>query len=290
MKTKNLLSFFVAVALSCATAFAQQDTLEAWLFPDGSNDSLVDVAVSLNASRFISCEYGTAGPALVIDYTTNGAQASPDKSAKVVGLQNGADSAFWLIKFKSTGYQNLKLSSKQSSGGNNPGPKEFKVQYKLPGTTTWVDLPNGTVTCANDWTTGVLNNVDLPAACENQSSNVSLRWLQTTNLDINDSPVLATGISKIDEIVITGELISGINESSLYGLNIYPNPNSGDFSIETNGNVSRIKIYNLLGQCVYENNQVVKELIYFRSFEKGAYFINLYDENTLISTSKLIVK
>lgn len=290
MKTKKLLSFFVAVALSCATAFGQQDTLEAWLFPDGSNDSLVDVAVSLNASRFISCEYGTAGPALVIDYTTNGAQASPDKSAKVVGLQNGADSAYWLIKFKSTGYQNLKLSSKQSSGGNNPGPKEFKVQYKLPGTSTWVDLPNGTVTCANDWTTGVLNNVDLPVACENQSSNVSLRWLQTTNLDINDSPVLATGISKIDEIVITGELISGINESSLNGLNIYPNPNSGDFSIETNGHVSRIKIYNLLGQCVYENNQVVKELIYFMSFEKGAYFINLYDENALISTSKLIVK
>ncbi len=290
MKTKNLLSFFVAVALSCATAFAQQDTLEAWLFPDGSNDSLVDVAVSLNASRFISCEYGTAGPALVIDYTTNGAQASPDKSAKVVGLQNGADSAYWLIKFKSTGYQNLKLSSKQSSGGNNPGPKEFKVQYKLPGTSTWVDLPNGTVTCANDWTTGVLSNVDLPATCENQSSNVSLRWLQTTNLDINDSPVLATGISKIDEIVITGQLISGINESSLNGLNIYPNPNSGDFSIETNGHIRRIKIYNLLGQCVYENNQVVKELIYFRSFEKGAYFINLYDENSLISSSKLIVK
>ncbi|OQA02105.1 MAG: hypothetical protein BWY70_00133 [Bacteroidetes bacterium ADurb.Bin408] len=287
---KNLLLIFAAVAMACSTVSAQQDTLEAWIFPDGSADSLVDVAISLNASRFISCEYGTAGPALVIDYTTNGSLGSPDKSAKVVGLENGADSVYWLIKFKSTGYQNLKLYSKQSSGGTNPGPKTFKVQYKLPGTSTWVDLPNGTVTCANDWTTGVLNGVDLPAACENQGSNVSIRWIQTTNLDINDAPVLATGISKIDDIVITGEIISGINETNGNDLNIYPNPNTGNFSIETGDNVNQIKIYNLIGQCVYENNQVVKELIYFRSFEKGVYFINMYNENALISTSKLIVK
>ncbi len=290
MKLKNLLFLFVTVIFISLNVRGQQDTLEAWTFPSGSADSLVDVAISLNASRFISCEYGLEAPSIPIDYTTNGSLGSPDKCAKVVGLENGADSAFWMIKFKSTGYQNLKLYSKQSGGGNNPGPRDFKVQYKLPGTTTWIDLANGVITCANDWTTGVLDGVDLPVACENQSSNVSLRWIQTSNLDINGTPLLATGISKIDDIVITGELISGVNEHVLNNINIYPNPSQGYFTIEANKNIKNIKIYNLLGSCIYQSEQVNEELIYFNGFESGIYFVEFTKTDAAIYTTKLIVK
>jgi len=289
MKFITLL-FMLAVIFFSINASGQQDTLAAWTFPSGSADSLVDVAISANASRFISCEYGLEAPSIPIDYTTNGSLGSPDKCAKVVGLDNGADSAFWMIKFKSTGYENLKLYSKQSGGGNNPGPRDFKVQYKLSGTTTWIDIPNGAITCANDWTTGVLNGIDLPVECTNQSSNVSLRWIQTSNLDINGTPLLATGISKIDDIIITGDVISGINSYSIDEIHIYPNPSNGNFTLKTNNSINNIKIYNLLGKCIYQNEQVIEELIYFNGFEKGVYFVQFTNNDAQSFTSKLIVK
>ena len=49
-------------------------------------------------------------------------------------------------------YQNITLSSKQYSSAT--GPKDFKVQYSLDDS-TWVDVPNGTVSTGSaTWTTG----------------------------------------------------------------------------------------------------------------------------------------
>jgi hypothetical protein len=286
----------LAIMPFLANSVFAQDTIVSWSFPSTSADSLVDKSIALNSSRYISCQYGTYGTtsyhAITIDYTTNGYLGSPDKSAKTIGWNDGTDSAYYMVKFKTTGYGSLKLSSKQQAGGSNPGPRDFKVQYKLTGSTSpWIDITGGTIICANDWTTGVLNGIDIPSACDNQSSQLSIRWLQTSNLDYQGNVLLATGISKIDDIVVTGTVITGIdNSDSERFINIYPNPNKGNFCIENNGEIAKISVYTILGKCIYTNANITESRTEFTDFEKGMYLVQITTNDNDVYTHKLIVE
>jgi hypothetical protein len=271
-----------------------QDTIVGWTFPSTSADSIADIySIPSNANNYVSCQYGTwnspSYSPIHIDYTTNGFSGAPDKCGKATGWDNGADSAYWLVNFKTTGYGNLKLYSKQQGGGNNPGPRDFKVQYKLSGSNTWVDLT--AVTCANNWTSGFVNGVDIPSICNNQSSQVSIRWLVSSNIDINGGTVLSTGISKIDDIVITGSVLSGIHVSEAENLiKIYPNPCNGKFYVENYNNINKIDIFNILGKCIYTNENIFGPRINLSGFEKGVYLVQITTKGKKILTHKLIVE
>jgi hypothetical protein len=270
-----------------------QDTIVAWTFPSTSADSMVDKAISLNTSRYISCQIGTWGAptysGVFTDYTTNGSLGSPDKCAKATCWNNQADSMYWMVKFKTTGYGSLKLYSKIQAGGSNPGPRDFVVQYKLSGATIWNNLD--TLVCANDWTSGAVNGLSLPAACENSSSNVSVRWLITSNFDINGGTLLSTGICKIDDIIVTGTPAVGIEEPDPKTIiTIYPNPSQGNFVIENDGDVSQIAVYNLLGHCVYINEKVIGAQTNLSGFEPGLYIIKVTSSIDGISTYKIVVE
>ena len=102
---------------------------------------------------------------------------------------------YWKVSLSSAGFQNLKLSSKQYSVAS--GPKSFKIQYSLNGT-SWTDVSGGAVTVSNNWTTGVINNLTLPSALDNLSI-IYLRW-QATETNVSNFST-----SAIDDIVITGE-------------------------------------------------------------------------------------
>ena len=265
-----------------------------WTFPSGDADSIVDVSISANSSRFISAQYGTYGLVTyhsIPTYYTNGSQGAPDSAATAVGWNNGVDSSYWMVKCKTTGYENLKLSSKQSSGGSNPGPRDFKVQYKLSGSTVWNDITGGTVVCANNWTSGVLNAIDLPVACNNQSSSVSIRWVMTSNFDINGGTVASTGIAKIDDILVTGTLISGVELNEYDNLvKVYPNPNNGSFTIENIRDYKAVRIFNTIGKCVYETETSFDNSINLSGFNKGIYFIQVTTSENEFKTSKFIVE
>jgi hypothetical protein len=292
---KRIFTIFCMAFMSLfATSVFAQDTLVAWTFPSTSADKYADFGVAAlgYSSRFISCQYGyLAADTISIDYTTNGSLGSPDKCAKAVNWTLNPDSANWMVKFKTAGYGNLKLYSKQQGGGSNPGPRDFKVQYKLPGSTSpWIDLPGGTITCANDWTTGVVNGIDLPATCENQSSQVGIRWIVTSQIDITGGTLLSTGISKIDDIVITGTVLAGVNEiGSVNTVNIYPNPNNGSFCIDNNKDMNNICVYNILGKCVYTNENIIGDRTMLTGFEKGMYIIQITTKGNTVSSYKIIV-
>lgn len=286
----------MAFMLLFAGNLIAQDTIVAWTFPSASADSLVDKAISINSARYISCQYGTFGTAsyhaITIDYTTNGSLGSPDKCAKTTGYDNGVDSVYLMVKFKTTGYGSLKLYSKQQAGSSNPGPRDFKVQYKLSGSSSpWVDITGGTILCANNWTTGVVDGIDLPAACDNQGGQMSIRWLLTSNFDINGNALVSSGLSKIDDIVVTGSVLTGIEtlENGSF-INIYPNPNKGNFTIENNGEIAKVAVYNILGRCVYTNENITGSRIDLSGFENGMYFVQITTNEDTIYTHKIIVE
>lgn len=244
-----------------------QEEIVKWTFPTGQlGDTVQNGMNPLNLTRTIRVE--GAGPITM----TNG-QTSGDYACTATNWNDGMDIKNWNIKFKTTGYDHVKISSKQRAGGNNGGPQDFKLQYKIGSSGTWADIPGGTVTLANDWISGVVTNLDLPAECQNNSGSVYVRWIMASNSDVLGGNVSANGISKIDDIVVTGTVLTGIDENEVRQLASFPNPSFSSFSISIPEKTSGIEIYNNKGQLVYQALPEKEIITVDKSLPTGMYFI-----------------
>ncbi|WP_298222611.1 YDG domain-containing protein, partial [Flavobacterium sp.] len=199
-------------------------TVANWSFPNATDDAVIDAGIAANNGKTIT----TVGGVGTLTY--NVTSGSTTSAASGAGWNSGSGTKYWLIDIATTGYSDLKLSSLQRSSGT--GPKDFKVQYSVNGGTNWFDVTGSTVVVGNNWTTGVLSDIALPSACDNQAS-VRLRWIMTSNTASSPGTVAAAGTSAIDSIVITGrppsftvyeglsvnglsQLISGLSELTEY--------------------------------------------------------------------------
>lgn len=163
-------------------------TVVGWNFDD--ENTTADLGTAVNANKTISTNGGT------ISYSAGVSGQAVTSS----DWGSGDGTKFWLISFSSTGMNNLKISSAQRS--SNTGPRDFKLQYSLDNS-SWTDVPSGNVTVANNFTAGVLSDVVLPAALNNQTL-AYLRWVMTSNASVGGGTV-TSGTSRIDDIVITGD-------------------------------------------------------------------------------------
>jgi hypothetical protein len=277
---KKLLLFAILFAVY---QFAQaQEEIVKWTFPNNLiTDTVQNGTNVLNLTQAIRVE-GISVISMKNGATTYAAQAS--------NWDNGMYVKNWNIRFKTTGYDHVQLSSKQQAGGTNGGPKDFKLQFKIGSTGTWADVSGGTITLANDWTTGIVSNLDLPANCQNQSDVVYIRWIMTSNIDVKGGNVTATGIAKIDDIVVTGMLITGLaDQKENLGLSTFPNPSASAFSIEISRETSLIEIYNSNGQLVYKTIPENEIVTVDKPFPAGLYFIKAM-QNGKVNLIKHIVK
>lgn len=113
---------------------------------------------------------------------------------------NSNEDNYWLAMFSTEGFENIKLSSKQY--GSNTGPKDFTLEYSLDGQ-SWTDVPHTTIEVGNNWTNGVLSNVFLPLAV-NDEDTIYVRWLNTSNVSVQGGTIGNTGTNRIDDVVISG--------------------------------------------------------------------------------------
>ena len=268
-KTTTLLS--ICFFLLAVTTMQGQTLIAKWTFPTGTaTDSLADGGLPENLNKTIRTEGGTSA----IDFTKNGFTT---KAAQATGWDNGAGTKCWVVSFSTVAYEQLKLSSKQQSGGNNPGPRDYKVQYRIGATGNWEDVPNSTIITANDWTTGVLDTIALPVFCSSQQL-VFLRWIMTTNTNSSGGTVAPNGIDKIDDIYITGDLFIGMNDLQVQAnFTVTPNPSDGPVYISSADMISGIEVINLCGQIVYSNQAVnnTTAILHSGFAPKGSYLIRI---------------
>lgn len=245
MKMKSFTLLFVLI--SCSLLVNAQDTLTGWDFSDNTDVNFYPTyGLSGNMTYDLRAEdsVGTTRP---MTYT-NGAT---DYAATATNWDNGADNKFWSVKFKADGYINLKVSSKLSSGGNNAGPKFWKLQCKKSGG-AWMDITGGTVTVANNWTTGVVNQLALPSSFDNPgTTSLYIRWIMTSNESVNGGNVQSTGIAKIDDILVTGVNSIGI-ETHLpeTGITVYPNPTTDLLQVHSTNLIESVRIFDATGMLV----------------------------------------
>jgi hypothetical protein len=184
----------------------------------------------------------------------------------------------------------LVLYSKQRSGGATPGPKYFKVQYRISSSGTWTDVSSDTITVANDWNTGVVNGWAIPSDAWNASQSVYIRWISISDSSSANTIVDSTGISKIDEIFILGTNSVGITENIGFCNNIYPNPATDIVNIVSTEPAAVAYIMAIDGRVVSTVSNPGSQLN-VSNLASGNYFLRLISENnTTQSIHALIIE
>jgi len=238
-------------------------TLVEWTFPNNPDDSIADGGISANLDKIITC---TASGG--VSYNASGATTM---SARATGWDNGADSKYWRVDFTTAGYKDIILSSKQRS--SSTGPRDFRIQYMINNDGNWLDVPNSGITCGDNWTSGVVNEMMLPAQCNNKQL-VSIRWIMSSNTSVNGGTVASTGASRIDDIIVKGieipvfaEIID--NEE----ITIYPNPTIDILYINSNSSITKVNIITLEGKTI--STKIENKSINISNLKSGIYIIDI---------------
>jgi len=285
MKKRNL-SFAILFVLFSFFAIGQQDTIIGFDFSDNAGAFKANFGLSGNSNYNLRAE-DTADFVRPLEYTAAGS----DYAATAIGWDEGKDKKFWSIKFKADGFTNMKVYSKQLSTETDAGPKSWKVQARKSGE-DWTDVVDGDVTVANDWTTGVVNGLNLPASLDLPgTTSVGIRWIMTSNDAITDEPVTETGISKIDDIFVTGLNSAGI-ETIIFENNvaIYPNPCNDILYVESMEEMTQINIYGITGSLIIRDNISRMDTQYdLSNFNPGIYFVTIQFKNESGITKRKVV-
>ena len=262
------LSIFVLLIMFFGTPITTQaqDTLAGWTFPNGLlSDTVCDQHNNFNTFSSLGVR-GGAGPIT----TSNGFATS---AATAVAWDNGMDNKYWIVNVITQEYSNIRLYSKQRAGGNNPGPRDFKVQYALSSSGVWLDIPNGSVTVSSDWT-GVLTALPLPAECNNQTDPLLIRWIMTSNTDWQGGTVAPTGVSKIDDVFIVGDITTSVPNIFAPVTRLYPVPASGSLTVSGIRPGTCYEVINLQGNTIdagisHENTMKLN----LEAYPAGLYFL-----------------
>ena len=263
--------------LIIAGALSAQETLTGWTFPVNSGaDSLnANLGTTQNKTYDLRFQWVLTP---TVDSTLNTVtfvDGATTFAAATTGWDNGANVKFWSIKFKASDYSQFKVSSKQKSDAANPGPRDFKLQWRL-SSGAYADVAGGAITLGADWTTGVVANLPVPITGQGTSS-IYIRWIMSSNTDINGGTVAATGQSMIDDILVTGVSTLGQNEI-LYTsrLKVFPSPNNGTFTVSSTEPIDFMSVVDVNGRTISTlENPLQKQSVTISDAKPGIYFLKV---------------
>lgn len=85
------------------------------------------------------------------------------------------------------------------------------------------------------------------------------------------------------------DLVSGVNQNEVQEIEIYPNPANDRVNIRANSEISLVKVYNHVGQLVYETaarSNIVN--LNTSEFGSGMYIFKIETENGMTVESVII--
>ena len=154
------------------------------------------------------------------------------------------------------------------------------------------DVPGGTITVADDWTTGVVNQLEVPITGQGTSS-VYIRWVMNSNTDVNGGTVAPGGSSAIDDIIVTAQSTLGTEEILFTDqVAVYPNPGKGIFTVQSTRTLTDIAVYDETGKTIrLLNHPGSKTSVDMTGFSKGIYFLKVrFVDNDQTYTRKFILE
>lgn len=123
----------------------------------------------------------------------------------------------------------------------------------------------------------------------NSMSNSNLLILPTNYTIASDYPGYA--YYYIDDITLIDQTTVGLTELAKdNGLEVYPNPNNGSFTIDLKTK-SQIIITNTLGETIFNQSlEIGKQNLSIQSKADGIYFVKVTDDKGFSSTKKIVVQ
>jgi hypothetical protein len=275
------LTLILVLTSMLSFAFAQDEMIVGWTFP--GNELLADTGLAVNLTQELVSFGGTSAIELKNGYTTKAAQAS--------GWENGMDTKGWLISCNTIGYANIAISSRQQSGGNDPGPKDFKLQYSIDEGASWIDIDNGLITVENDWETSFVDNLVLPDDCNDQEI-LLIRWLMASNeASGQGGSVIESGKSKIDEIYVRGSKISSVSIQHQVVVTMGPNPTNSMLCIEAGESMNQVQVVDHAGQVWITKSFISKRYdLDLKGLPMGVYIVHVFDAQKGAMISNKILK
>ena len=82
---------------------------------------------------------------------------------------------------------------------------------------------------------------------------------------------------------------AGVAELSSLGIRLFPNPASNYLNLQSDAGVSLIRIFDITGRQVHQQEIDQTDRIDLRSLKKGLYLVNVYNRTELLGYSKLFV-
>lgn len=161
--------------------------------------------VNLNFTEKVALPYtdNSTGVSATISRESESADATADyASGSLKTLNWDGEGKYWQIEFSTKNFKDLTFDAAIRS--SSTGPAHFKVAYSTDGT-TYTDLTEE-LTATKSLVP--LNSVKLPQLAEDQEK-VFIRVYKSADVAINDAAVPSTGVSNINNIVVTGTSIDG---------------------------------------------------------------------------------
>jgi len=145
----------------------------------------------------------------------------------------------------------------------------------------------------------IFNNINLPDSNTNEPEShgyIQYKIKPKNNIQIGESISNSAQIYfDFNPPIVTNTVVTtvvqnlSVEENVLNSLSIYPIPATTQVFISYNGTISKVKIYNELGQLLLEENDSTGiNSIDIKNLSAGIYFIKLVDENLNEIVKKLI--
>lgn len=200
-------------------------TVVGWSF--AADATIADAGELENTTNTLT---NTGANSIVFINSTSG-----NRAASASGWDAGSGTKYWQVGFDASGAGQLTVHSVQRS--SSAGPRDFKLQFKIGTEGVWSDVDDGAITVADNYTSGVLEDVPLPATTAAQPE-VYLRWIMTSNISVEDGTVSGSGTSAMDSIQINGKRLSFVD-----GYQSRSVPGGATTSLAVTGLVSNTKYF-----------------------------------------------
>lgn len=262
---------------------------------DGTPPSATATTPNTTLILFKDFENLTFDPWDTISLTNNAsnkrwsiASYSGNYYAYINGYQALENCNDWLISpsMDFNAYNNETLSFKTATNYSGPA-LEVKMSNDYvtgadPTTATWTPITAPLSPGGYTWTPS--GNIDVSGITGN---NVHLAYHYTSAVD--------AAAWEVDDIIITGDLIIGINEPAARndGFSVYPNPATGKCSLNFSlGGHKEIRVISVVGFTIMEAfTDQHNYSLNLNSLSKGVYFIQVFNPDTKnTQVRKLIVQ
>lgn len=235
-----------------AEILAVKETVAEWVFNDNGKNGVFSATGGTYAAVSTMRDVGTN----VAQYTFE----PGENSVRNQGWNNGVGSKYWLAAISTKGFQNLTLSSQQTS--SSTGPRNFKVQISTDQQ-SWSDIPNGSLVLAQNnfnCSNNACKLVDVPLPNQaNDKDLLYIRWVVNSNTSVSGGTVSGSGSSRIKDVKVIGERNGGVIETPT--LDIAKSPAPGAQDVATTAEVSvkfnkNIVLNNAYNATITDNNNV----------------------------------